>query len=402
MFPLAKPSQEKFAAQLIRAIREVDANCQFEYDADEFRLVQQGNGATVNLANIYHEHCALPRRERKEHLNALAQVFAVSQDDKLPEDFDEARPNLRPRIYNRSTFAFIDLEHRLKGEPNELDIPLYPLGSHLYSSLAYDTEHAMRSISNEELDKWGVTYYEALEIACRNLDEASMAYTKLGGGFHSAVSGDSYDSARILLVDKVRSMEVEGDHIALVPQRDAMYVAGSEDVTSLNIMFDLTAQTLADEPRPLSPIPLMLADGEWVDWEPPHNHAVREKFDELQLQFFGGLYHQQKELLDALLEAGEELPFVASFSGIQQENSETVHSYCVWGRGVDSLLPQTEFVVFVDDGGMVASGRWADVVDVVSDLIVPDSSYYPIRYRVREYPSDEQLAAIGRVPPFDV
>ena len=293
----------------------------------------------------------------------------------------------------------LELEHRVRGEKSEFDVPLYPLGSHLYSSLAYDTEFAIRSISNSDLETWGVTYYEALEVACQNLDEATTAYSQVGDGFYAFISGDNYDSARVLLTDRIRSMEVVGEHIGLVPQRDAMYIAGNQDEDSLKIMFDLGGD-MSDESRPLSPIPLRLEDGEWVDWEPPQNHSVRPAFDELKLQFFGEMYGQQKELLDALLDAGELIPFVASFSAIQNEESGVPLSYCVWGEGVDALLPESQFIVFVNDAGLQASGSFNHVANVVGDLMVADESYYPTRWRVVEFPRAEQLAEIGFSEPF--
>ena len=39
--------------------------------------------------------------------------------------------------------------------------------------------------------------------------------------------------------------------------------------------------------------------------------------------------------------------FVASFSAVEKEGGEQV-SYCVWGEGPDTLLPEAEMVVGVD------------------------------------------------------
>lgn len=397
MFSFGKPSPKKFASQLLGAIKQVNPAARFEFDADNFRFVRLDEEGEVNLTNIYAEHCSLSRKDRKNNLLRLATVFAAPNED-LPEVFEEAKPHLRPKIWNRSTFAFHELERRIKGG-DSLDMPLYPLGSHLYSSLVFDTEHAMRSLSNDTLESWGATYYEALEVACQNLDESTLAFAKIGDNFHSAMSGDNYDSSRVLLLDRIRSYGVVGDPVAVVPQRDALFIAGSQDEASLSIMFDLTQKTMEEDPRPLCPLPLVLRDGEWVDWEPPRNHALRPRFDEIQASFYGGLYHEQKEILDAVFEhEGEDL-FVASYSGVQPPGSERVRSYCVWVPGADSLLPRSELVLFpeIDGEGIAAVGEWDHVADVVGDLLVEDASYYPVRYRVREWPSPAQLAEIGKM-----
>lgn len=398
MFPFGKPSQAKFASKLIALLQEHEPHTQFRFDAEASQIVRVGVEGCINITNIYHEHCSLPRRDREAHYLKLVSIFK-SDSHELPEHFEDAKPNLRPKIYARSTFEFMALESKLKGDIAKFDLPLYPLGSHLLASLAYDTEHAIRSVSKADLERWGVTYFEAQEIACQNLDTTSMAYSRIGEGFHSAISMDNYDSARILLLDRIRSMSVVGDHIGMVPQRDAMYVAGSKDEVSLKIMFELTEKSMTDELRPLSPLPLKLEDGEWVDWEPPKNHVLRGQFDSLKLGFLGGLYCQQKELLDALLESGEEIPFVASFSAMQKEDVRT--TFCVWGHSVDSLLPCTEAIVFATESGIVAAGRWEHVASVVGDLMLPDENYYPLRYRVRDFPTADQIAEIGFCEPFN-
>ena len=91
---------------------------------------------------------------------------------------------------------------------------------------------------------------------------------------------------------------------------------------------------------------------------------------------------------------------VASFAAVQRKDSEKLLSYCVWSQNVDSLLPRTQAIVVVSDGSVVASGEWDHVADIVRHLVVADETYYPVHYRVPNFSSKEQLAAIGRVQPF--
>ncbi len=395
-----KPSMKKFAMQLAREIRRVNPAVNMEFDSEQSCLTQKDDDGVVNLGNIYHEHCSLSRSDRRVHLQQLAQLFGGMGELELPEDFEDAKKHLRPKIWSRSTFDLMELQRTVDGNDEPFDSPLYAVGSHLYASLVFDTETSMQSITNGTLRDWDVSYYEAHEFACHNLDDSSIAYTRIGDGFHSALSGDNYDSSRVMLLDKIRSMSVEGEHVAIVPHRDAMYVAGSEDETSLSIMLELTKKAVAEEPRPLSPLPVVLRDGQWEDWEPPLNHALRPLFEELELGFLGNLYADQTQLLTELEESGRLEWFPASFSAMQDNTTEQVMSYCVWGREVHTLLPRTQIIVFYDDSGLLASGIWQKVVDVVGDLIVEDESYYPRRYAVREFPSEEQLSAIGKIQPF--
>ena len=393
MFPFGKPSKRRFAMQLMKALRKLERDVPLEYDAEQFCLIRTGTKGYVNLANIYEEHCSVPRSERKKHLAHLVSVFKT-QKDELPEDFEEAKSHLRPKIWSRFTFMMMEMSGK------DLDIPLYPLGSHLFYSLVYDTEHSMRSINKETLEKWGVSFYEAMEIACRNLDEATLAYSQIGDGFHSSISGDNYDSSRILLLDRIQSFEVIGEKIAVVPTRDDMYVTGSEDEASLKIMFDLAAKNLEEDQRPMSPLPLRLDEGEWVDWEPSQNHVLREQFDELKLKYLGGFYADQKQALEPILEKRGDAVFVASFMAFEHEETKRLRSYCTWSEGVDSLLPETQFITMISGQEVVASGTWEHVAEIAGDLMIADDSYYPIRYRVNQFPTDEQIQEIGFVEPL--
>ena len=398
MFSFGKPSKKAFAMQLRDAISKVNDSVKFHFDASQFSLVAEDDKSqSVNLSNLYKEHCSLAKEDREANILRVASIFSGEHD--LPTDFSKARGNLRPKIWNRSTFEFMELKRRINGG-KAMELPLYPVGSHLYSTLVYDTENAMRSLSLQDLDNWGINYYEAFEIACQNLEETTVAFANIGDHFYSSATGDNYDSSRALLLDRVRSFEVPGDHIAVVPQRDAMHLTGSGSDESLLIMFDLTAKTIEEEPRPLCPLPMKLVDGEWVDWAPPKNHVLRKRFDEMELRFLGGLYTDQKELLDELFMGSDmdDPPFVASFSAMQREDDDdNLLSYCVWGDGVDTLLPRTQVVMLAAGEGLVASGYWEHVLSVAGDLVEVDDSYYPTRYRVREFPSAEILDEIGKL-----
>lgn len=361
-----------------------------EYDKAEFRLNSSAGGQT-NLGNVFHEYCQMPRGERKARLRGLVQGFLTAMDD-LPDSFDDVRSNLRPKVWTRATFAGLELRERLEGKKQN-DIPLYPLGSHLVTTVVYDTPVAMRSISADDLGKWSVSYYEAMEIACENLAESSIAFSRIGDGFHSAMSGDSYDSARILLRDQVLSWEVKGEHVAMIPQRDAMYVTGSEDNVGLDIMLSLAEATIRDEARPLVPIPIRFVDGEWEDWMVPRSHELFRKFHELETNYLASIYAEQKEQLVAIHDKEEIDVFVASFSGIQMDSGEVI-SYCVWTEGIESLLPKTDLIM-IGNADESAAYEWNKVAEVVR--LEPVDDLYPSRHRVGQTPTPEQLGKIGAV-----
>jgi hypothetical protein len=88
---------------------------------------------------------------------------------------------------------------------------------------------------------------------------------------------------------------------------------------------------------------------------------------------------------------------VASYSAQQDRTTGAITSYCTWTKGVRLLLPKTDLIGFVCGeevvGGLVS---WSKVEEIAGDLLVPQGMY-PERYRVEEFPSDDQLEAITDV-----
>ncbi len=121
----------------------------------------------------------------------------------------------------------------------------------------------MQTIPPNQFEIWDVSSYAAWEIAIDNLAERTRAMAKIGDHMVSAVSGDNYDANRLFLVDRLREMGMDGDLVAMVPNRDTLYVTQIHDPVGLKMMAELSDATLQNEPRPMSPFPLQHVDGEW-------------------------------------------------------------------------------------------------------------------------------------------
>jgi hypothetical protein len=110
-------------------------------------------------------------------------------------------------------------------------------------------------------------------------------------------------------------------------------------------------------------------------------------------------YAEQKDLLDNRYEREQTDIFVATYSGIQNEKTGRIASYCMWSEGLDSLLPKTDQIFFFrpdapEDHKLAASGEWDHVHRIVGNLMEAQDTY-PERWRVREFPSEGMLEQIG-------
>jgi len=71
-------------------------------------------------------------------------------------------PDLLPVIRSRFYLESVLLQSRVRGGEG-ITIPQQVVGEHLALSLVYDLPQAMRSILQDDLEKWGVSFYEAAE-----------------------------------------------------------------------------------------------------------------------------------------------------------------------------------------------------------------------------------------------
>lgn len=401
-FLFGPPSRDKFARLVIDELRRVGGDRELNYDAEQF-VIERGGEGFINLANLYHEYCQAPREQRVKVLDRFIRGCLGTTGFELPEDFDDVHPDLLPVIRSRFYLESVALQSRARGG-EAVAVPQQMIGDHLALSLVYDLPQAMRSIIQEDLDRWEVTFYEAVEAAKNNLEQmGNIAFASLQGergqGLYVSATGDNYDASRLVMLDLIRKMPVRGDYVAMVPNRDTLVITGSEDEAGLEVMAKV-AEDSFNKPRPISTVALRLVDDEWESWLPPADSPLHAKLHELRLRTIGMEYNDQKELLDQIhVQNGEDL-FVASFSAIQHKETGRITSYSVWSEGVETLLPETDDLVLLrpnssDNVSVAAAASFSRVRDIAGDLMQPLGTY-PERFRVTDFPTENQLAEIGK------
>ena len=355
------PSKDNFAKLMMDSIRQTGEKGKIVYDAKEFSLRGEGKTyAAMFLTNAYTEYCAAPIADRSRVVrHYVRNWFSASKE--MPEEFEDAKPDLLPVVRSRSHFEINNLEV-VDGMP--LNWPYEVLGEHFGIGIVYDLPESMRSIPQGSLDAWGVTFYEALEAAMENLLslEAKIIGPQSGEGAYVSATGDNYDASRLLIKDVIREFQIKGDPIAMIPNRENLIVVGSEDVEDLARMVEFVIEAMK-EPRPISGIALRLDGDDWVPWLPDVSHPSYKAFQELRLQTFGQDYASQKDMLDKLHQENGEKVFVASFSIVKSPEGK-MFSYATWTETTNSLLPKTDVLVLGRIGGEPQMVEWEKVVDV--------------------------------------
>lgn len=391
------PDRDRFARQVLSAIVRDGRGPSLVYDREEFRLV--GEGRVINLSNLYAEHCQMEKKDRANHVATIAR-FGRFEMPPIPNDFEAARASLRPKLWARQTIAMMALEAEARGDgpPPALPITL-PVGRHLALSLVYDMADSVAFLTEERLHSWGVSLYQAMEIATENLEQQPMKLAGLGKDdktpmAYSMLCGDTYDATRIVCKSKLEKLKVDGDLVACVPNRDSLLLTGSDCEAGLDFMLTMAMQ-LVREPRPLSPIPLRWTGEEWVDWIPEPDQPSNDGFREMQKQFLTNLFIDTQETLQAALNARGEDLFVAKVMSLELKSDGSDRTFCVWGEGVDSLLPETDLIAFMT-GESALLAPWDEVRNLVGPMLEPADDY-PVRYRTHGYPSETQFATIRMI-----
>ena len=326
---MTPPTKDDFAKLMMDRIRQAGEKGKIVYEREDFSLRGEGKAiAAMFLTNAYTEYCSAPADARENVVKLWVRNWFGALKE-MPEEFEDVKPDLLPVVRSRAHFEVNNLEFDA-GRSLTYD----PLAEHFGIGVVYDLPDSMRSISQSNLDAWGVTFYEALEIAKENLMAIPSKFIgpESGEGLYVSATGDSYDSSRLLLTDVIRQFRVKGDPIAMIPNRENLIVVGSEDVDGLAGMVKMVEKALK-EPRPISGIALRLDGDEWTPWLPPPSHPAYQAFQEFRLVSLGQDYAQQKDMLDKLYEKQGEDMFVATFSAIKSPDGR-LFSYATWAAGV--------------------------------------------------------------------
>jgi hypothetical protein len=373
------PSRDQFAALVMAELRKRDAEASLKYDPQQF-VIDQDDAGLINLTNLYHEYCQAPPGERAAVLQRFIRGCVGAAEFELPADFEDVHPDLLPVVRSRFYLESVGLQSRARGGKDFLP-PQQLVGDHLSLSLVYDLPQAMRTIVQDDLDQWGVSFYEAVEAARRNLEQmGNVAFASLqgqaGDGVYFAANGDSYDASRLLMLDMIRKFQVRGDFIAMVPNRETLIITGSEDEAGLQVMIKAAADAL-EKTRPISAIPLRLEGDTWETWRPAPSSPLAARFHELKIRTIGMEYGDQKDLLDQIHAAQGEPTLVPAFHAVQRKEGGQTASYTYWPEGTAALLPETDGLMLLrigpggDKAQIVASGSWQRVRDVAGDLLQP-------------------------------
>jgi len=390
------PDKDAFAKLAVEHLRRQGETRPIDYDPRRFQLVIGQHSEKVHflwLENAYQEYCGVPRSARAA---VLQRYLDIARDRELPEK-DVALRNVLPRVRDRSYYSLISMriaeQFADQAQTKPFSLPHRPVGEHFAAGLVFDLPASVMDLSADRFEEWKVGFDEAFLVALKNLKEISVApFETTRPGVFVSPFRDNHDPARLLLESTIRSLSVRGDPVAMVPNRDTLIITGSEDEAGLSEMAALAKVALLD-PRPMAAIAMRLTERGWVPFHPPRGEAG-DALRLLSIQAAMQRYADQKELLDQHFARTGRDVFVATYTAVQNKETGRVSAYATWSRDVDTLLPRTDDIFFVDFGEgpepEVTPVPWDAAAAVVGGRMRREVEY-PERWRVDTFPTTAEL-----------
>lgn len=151
-----------------------------------------------------------------------------------------------------------------------------PLAGIFAQSLVVDLPDQEVDLGPAELAAWNADFDLLMQRARSNLLARGGAegFRRLGPGRYRSTWRDNLDGSRVLLPGILQRLELAGDPVVLLPDRDTLLVVGSEDPQGLAWALEGALECLDEVPRSLNGCPLRLRNYRWEPLQVHPGHPV--------------------------------------------------------------------------------------------------------------------------------
>ncbi len=399
---------KSFAKKLIREFGRSLPELKMEYEAEHERLVDRNGGLIINLANFYREYKSLRLRDRRDFIRKVVQEFGAAKKETPP--LDQVRGKLTPKVWSLGKLEWMTLDDELRGRDHSShpQTPVtWKLGDHLQGVLAIDGEAMIQYVNQEMVDDWKVPLEALVASAEGRIKTLGEGWTAMGtskaeggnGRFLSLVGDFHFAGSHLFERTMLQGLGVSEGALAAIPSEETLLILEPGDAKLDALFLEQIKKAYDEGERPLCPIPMIYSRGKWETWSAPEGHPQKVAFDNLERLYFANEYEGQKLQLDQLHTAKGLDVFVASYSLFEGGPGEGYFSMSIWTRGVDTLLPKTDYVAFVDvdrpdNEALLGKMSWSTFMEHFGDNLTLDSDRYMPRFRTRGYPDLKRIAEL--------
>jgi hypothetical protein len=215
-----------------------------------------------------------------------------------------------------------------------------------------------------------------------------------------ADTGDAYFTARLLLPGWLPLLApyVGGRPVAFVPDHNTVLVA-ADDIEVLPKLLEIAEHEYRQAARSLSPYPYTVDDsGAVVPYPFTPGHPLAVPLSRAAAILAADAYDAQADWLGAEHERDGLDIYVDRLLVVGRPDG-SVFTVASWTRGVDTMLPEAQYVGVNSPGEAPFFVPWSTVTEAIDLTPVPDLD--PVRYRLAEWPPErvvDRLRAAAVLP----
>lgn len=322
---------------------------------------------------------------------------------KIP-NYNSIKHHVMPKMMPIWDIEKHELIHNWKlGDSNatrNYSIPYLNILNYFAAVVVFPTKEGEVIVDNDVLKMWNVNMDLVWGQSIENLDKASTGSLSLEQNENSKTYctnwNDGIDASRVLLIGMLAELPVFGHPVVFLPDANSMFITGTEDNQGLEIGIAAIEKAQKTSMTALPPEPIAIIDGVYAAVNILWDHPLYTRFKSLKVGYDSRVYAEQKEIMDTHHSGQLEDCYVAKFSKEFDENGD-VYSYTVVSSDSELIVPQADHIVFLSEQGddtQTTICPWEKAIETIGDQF-EDLQVVPARYRIRKFPSPEQLEQLG-------
>jgi len=397
-------TRDKFAKIALKTLSAMLSEAGYiktlSYSSGDFFISSDGENDTFkwHLENAYSNYTTAEARDRDSVLQRFAKSVVEGMARQFPDSLDEAKSRILPGIRENTFTEPLRLMGQINGDIQEKMVSK-PFSDNFIITLIYDSDESMTTLNEKALTDWNTDFDSALEVAKDNLrGNSTDKFEVIAPGLYISPWGDDYDASRILTPELLFKLDIMGDPVVAIPTRSALLVTGSKDEDNVQQLADLTLELLQKEPTLLSGFTMTYTNDQWKPFPTNPATAAELALYNLNRQWEGHIYDEQKSSLESYLEKLNQDIFVGSVITIEDKQTGQYRTLSVWTNGVHTLLPKADYISFIEDVEGDSDSivvEWDNAFPII-DRYLKNTDYTPTRYELTEFPSQAEFEALKR------
>lgn len=243
--------KQKFTQLYLDSLEHKLPNEKFTYKK-ELLLITQTDSLYCYLDNAYAEYCSTPEQLLyiiSKYSSSMAEIYHCFKSDKSI-DIDNIIPIIKPKEY-------LEELCRISKVDKAINIKYLPYNDNLIIVFASDNKYSLSYINENELELLNLNNDSLLlNTAIRNLKYRIKDKVKRKGsnGVYSIAIDGTLESSSILLASlwNEKSFPVDGDIVITIPNRDFVFITGSNDKKAVDDLIKVTHDLYSNEYYPIS------------------------------------------------------------------------------------------------------------------------------------------------------